>query len=154
MVGWLWPAANCIEVRKHLYRLTSALLSDSFPLNESIGGGLHERAQHYCDIDFQNISSLSTRSNSGPAYPVSSSSWFLQSWHQRYSDPCIWPWLGQSWSMTSRRLSLTYDETSSWWRFVIRGHAYSMNFFSLERHRLRGDLISAYNIFYGRLDLP
>ncbi len=39
----------------------------------------------------------------------------LQSQQQRYSNPCIWLWWGQSWSMASRRLSLTFDGRSSWW---------------------------------------
>ncbi len=29
-----------------------------------------------------------------------------------------------------------------------------LNIFSLERHRLRGDLSLVYNVFHGRLDLP
>ncbi len=52
------------------------LPSDSFRRNGNIGGGLHEEPQSDCDLDFQNISSLSTNSKSRPAYPVPASSWF------------------------------------------------------------------------------
>ncbi len=34
------------------------------------------------------------------------------------------------------------------------GRLRRLNIFSLERRRLRGHLTVAYNIFYGRLDLP
>ncbi len=58
------------------YQRTSPLPFDSFRRNGNIGGGLHEGPRSDCDIDFQNISSLSTCRKSRPTHPVPASSWF------------------------------------------------------------------------------
>ncbi len=76
MVGRLCPATECNEMLTHLYRRASPLPSDSFRRNGNIGGGLHEGPRGDCDLDFQNIPSLSTSSKSRPTDPVPASSWF------------------------------------------------------------------------------
>ncbi len=120
------------------------------------------------NLDFPKFSSLSTSSKSRPAYPVSASSWFCsldtRDIPTTVSGSCeansgVWP-AGVFALPTTRHRpdgahtapSHTYGQRHE--RVAIRGQASLTEFISLERRRLRGELILAYNILHGRLDLP
>ncbi len=111
----------------------------------------HGRPQSYCDLDFQNISPLSTsgkfllRRGSAVLTPEI----FLEYWQQTSS-----PYLHRDIALMERKQRLATGMVKGMRELPYEDKLRRLHIFSLERRWLCGDLILAYNTFHGRLDSP
>ncbi len=72
----------------------------------------------------------------------------------RYGQQASSPYLRRDIDLMERIQRLATRMVKGMRELPYEDRIHRLNIFSLERRRLRGNLILAYNIFYGRLDLP